>query len=99
MVYKDTLYNEFQFKNYFRMDLKIAYKVNSKSVSHELGFDLVNVLNINNVLGYSYAPQPDPNVSPVNLSYQLGFLPVFYYKIDFKVRRKQDRKPKVEKNK
>ncbi len=95
LVYQDTLYNEFQFKNYFRLDLKVAYKVNSKGVSHELGFDLVNVLNIKNVLGYSYAPQPNPAVAPVNLSYQLGFLPVFYYKIDFKVKRKKDRKPKV----
>ena len=92
LVYQDTLYNEFQFKNYFRLDLKIAYKVNSKKVAHELGFDLVNVLNIKNILGYSYAPQANPNISPVVINYQLGFLPVFYYKIDFKVQSKKRKK-------
>jgi len=44
----------------------------------------VNVLNIQNVLGLTYAPNPaDPTASPVKEEYQLGFLPLFYYKIDF----------------
>jgi hypothetical protein len=94
IVYQDSLYNEYQFKNYFRVDLKVAYKVNSKKVSHELGFDLINIFNIKNVLGYTYAPQPNPSVAPTALKYQLGFLPVFYYRIDFKVQRK-NKKPKV----
>jgi hypothetical protein len=89
LVYEDTLYNEFQFTNYFRLDAKIAYKVNSKRVSHELGFDLINVFNIKNILGYAYNPNVAPGQVPATLTYQLGFLPVFYYRIDFKINRKK----------
>jgi hypothetical protein len=47
-------------------------------------YDLVNVFGIQNVLGLTYAPNPaDPTQSPVKEEYQLGFLPLFYYKIDF----------------
>ena len=66
--------------------MKLAYRINSgkRSVTHEIALDLVNVLNIQNVLGLTYAPNPaDPTASPVKEEYQLGFLPLFYYKIDF----------------
>ena len=53
-------------------------------ITHELAIDLVNVFGIQNVLGLTYAPNPaDPTASPVKEEYQLGFLPLFYYKIDF----------------
>ena len=97
IVYKDTLYNEYQFKNYFRLDIKIAYKVNSKKVSHELGFDLVNVFNVKNVLGYTYAPNSNPNSPQTSLKNQLGFLPIFYYRIDFKIQRKSKKSTTVRK--
>ena len=86
LIYIDSLTNTIQLKDYFRFDVKLAYRINSgkRSVTHEIALDLVNVLNIQNVLGLTYAPNPaDPTASPVKEEYQLGFLPLFYYKIDF----------------
>src|SRR5690554_5231210 len=84
LVYKDSLFNTRQFKDYFRLDLKITYRYNAKKVTHEIGLDLVNILNTKNILALSYAPSlTDPSKEPIAERYQLGFLPIFYYKIDF----------------
>lgn len=84
VIYLDDNFNEYQFRNYFRMDVKLTYKANAKKVTHEIGLDLVNVLGTQNILSLSYAPVPgDPNASPIRENYQLGFLPIFYYRIDF----------------
>jgi len=80
IVYKDQLYNEYKFKDYFRSDLKISYKINSKRFTHEISFDIVNVLNTKNVLRYSYSP--GKKVSIVEEP-QIGRLPVFYYRFNF----------------
>lgn len=80
----DSLRNTKQFKDYFRADIKLNYRVNMSKVTHEVGFDLVNILGTKNVLKLSYAPNPsDPSADPIREEYQLGFLPIFYYKADF----------------
>ena len=79
----DSLRNSLQFKNYFRWDVKIGLRVNKKSVLHELGLDLVNVLSTKNVLSLTYVPNTKDPTDVVRENYQLGFLPLFYYKIDF----------------
>ncbi|MFT4599928.1 MAG: hypothetical protein ACI857_000095 [Arenicella sp.] len=88
IVFLDSGYNTKRFKDYFRVDLKVNYTLNAKKVTHEFGLDLVNILDLfsptlgQNILGLTYTP------SEANLfseRYQLGFLPLFYYKIDFKV--------------
>lgn len=76
----DSLRNTLQFDDYFRLDLKIGLKANRKKVTHEIGLDLVNLLGIENALGLSYSGNPN---QPVIIENQLGFLPLFYYKIDF----------------
>ena len=59
-------------------------------MTHEIGLDLVNLLGTRNILGLAYAPSLDPQVSgapgyqPTAEKTQLGFLPIFYYKIDFR---------------
>jgi hypothetical protein len=84
VVFKDEQRNEFQFRNYFRADLKIGYKRNNKNVMHEIGLDLVNIFGTRNLLGLTYAPDPlRPEANPMQTEYQLGFLPRFYYRIDF----------------
>lgn len=84
VIYLDKNYNEYQFRNYFRADLKLTYKANAKKVTHEIGVDLVNILNTKNILSLTYAPVPgNPTANPVRENYQLGFLPIFYYRIDF----------------
>ncbi|MFN0030529.1 MAG: carboxypeptidase regulatory-like domain-containing protein [Flavobacteriales bacterium] len=84
LVFVDSLRNTKQFAPYFRWDIKLNYTVNRKKVAHHIGLDLVNVLNTKNVLKLTYAPDEnnDPNTA-VRQEYQLGFLPVFFYKIDF----------------
>ena len=80
----DSKRNTLQFKDYFRLDLKIGIKLNRKNITHEFAFDLVNVLNTKNILAMTYVYDPmHPNVDPVQKEYQLGLLPIFYYKIDF----------------
>jgi len=82
IVFLDEGYNEQRFKDYFRFDLKVNYTVNAKKITHEFGLDLVNLLGIQNILGLTYTPNTPTLTSE---RYQLGFLPVFYYKIDLKV--------------
>lgn len=84
LVDQDSLRNTLRFRNYFRLDLKLGLKINTKKITHEIAFDLVNVLNTKNTLGLTYAPNPkNPSANPIREEYQLGFLPLFYYKVDF----------------
>jgi hypothetical protein len=89
LIFKDSMYNELQFRNYFRLDFRVVYRINQNKVTHEIGLDLVNVLNTRNLLGLAYAPNlADPSAPPIAERLQLGFLPLFYYRIDFKLNRK-----------
>ncbi|MFY0675347.1 MAG: TonB-dependent receptor [Bacteroidia bacterium] len=90
IIWEDEGYNEQRFPDYFRTDLRITYVVNRPKVSHELAFDLVNIFNTRNILNIAWAPGINPEGIPgittnpnFALSYQIGFLPVFYYKFDF----------------
>lgn len=81
----DSLRNTLQFSTaYFRLDAKVVWKYNAKKVTHEIGIDLINLTNQKNILGLTYSPSStNPNSYPVQEQYQLGFLPLFYYQIDF----------------
>jgi hypothetical protein len=79
----DSLRNTKQFKNYFRWDAKINFRANRKKITHELGLDLVNILSTKNILSLTYVPNPKNPSDVIRENYQLGFLPLFYYKIDF----------------
>lgn len=82
IVYLDAGYNENRFKDYFRVDMKVNYTINAKKITHEFGLDLINMFNIKNILALTYTPTTSTLTSE---RYQLGFLPVFYYKIDLKI--------------
>ena len=88
----DSAFNENVFADYFRVDLKINWRMNTKKLTHEFGLDLVNLLNTKNLLGIAYAPRLDPNDTskPLAEKQQLGRLPIFYYKIDFKLAVKKE---------
>ncbi len=76
--------NTKQFDPYNRLDLRIAYKINAKKSSYEIALDLVNLMGTKNILALSYAPDPaNYNADPLIKNYQLGFLPLFYIKVDF----------------
>ena len=91
LIFKDSLFNDLQFADYFRIDFKISWRMDTKKVSHEIGLDLVNLLNTKNLLSLAYAPRLDPTdmSEPTAERTQLGFLPIFYYKIDFKAKKKE----------
>lgn len=76
----DALKNTERFgSQYARFDLRVAYRINGKKVTHEIALDLVNLTNRKNILKYSYINEPPY----FKQEYQLGFLPLFYYKLDF----------------
>jgi hypothetical protein len=89
VIYRDSAYNERTFNDYFRTDVKLSWKYNTNKVTHEIGLDLVNVLDTRNLLSLTYAPDlADSAKEPIAEKTQLGFLPIFYYKIDFRIRKK-----------
>ncbi|GAB3335957.1 carboxypeptidase-like regulatory domain-containing protein [Larkinella ripae] len=81
IIYQSAGRNTQQFPDYRRFDLKVDYKINRNRLTHTIAVDFVNVLGIQNILTLSYAPQP--NGTFIKQEYQLGFLPVFYYRVDF----------------
>jgi hypothetical protein len=84
VIYVDSLRNTLQFRDYFRADLKINYKSNRPKTTHEFGVDLVNITGQKNILKLTYAPDEEGgNSSNIREEYQLGFLPIFFYRVDF----------------
>lgn len=85
VIYQNNnTYNSKQFKPYFRTDLKVNYRFNTSNITHEIALDLVNIFNTKNILTLTYDPDKTTGVNPYTREeYQLGFLPLFYYKIDF----------------
>ncbi len=69
------------YPNYFRLDLKFGYTINSnkRKLSHSISLDLQNVTNHKNVFSQNY----DDRSRSVNTTYQLGFFPNIVYKIQF----------------
>ena len=93
IIFQDSMFNELQFRDYFRADLKISWRKNADRVTHEFGLDLVNILGTRNLLTLAYRPPLTPQdfiddanntFLPYSEKTQLGFFPIFYYKIDFK---------------
>ncbi|MBT33922.1 MAG: hypothetical protein CMO01_30025, partial [Thalassobius sp.] len=84
VIYEDDTYNSEQFRDYFRTDIRFAYTVNRPKVTHQMAIDFVNIFGNENILSLTYAPDEfDPSNSPIREEYQLGFLPIFFYRIDF----------------
>lgn len=75
----DNQRNKYQFAPYFRFDIKLNYRCNTKRFTHEVGIDLVNVTGQQNILRVEYVSPSEPALK----LYQLGFLPLFYYRLDF----------------
>ncbi len=84
VLFKDEGYNSLQFRDYFRADLKLNYRINGKkkNITHEIAVDIVNLTGVKNILSLTYAPDSNTG-SPFVENYQLGRLPIFYYKVDF----------------
>ncbi len=69
------------YDNYYRVDLKAGYTLNSskKRFSQTISLDLQNVTNHKNVFSQSY----DDRNQSISTTYQLGFFPNLVYKMQF----------------
>lgn len=69
------------YANYFRLDVKASYTINSKNkqLSQSFSLDLQNVTNHKNMFSQSY----DNQKQDLKTTYQLGFFPNFIYKLQF----------------
>ena len=79
-IYISESRNTEQFRPYFRPDIRVSYKMNRPRATHEIAIDLVNFIGYQNILGLTFVDDPD---NPIREEYQLGFFPIFYYKVDF----------------
>ena len=95
IIFQDEGFNDSIFNDYFRVDFKISWRKNADRVTHEIGLDLVNILGTKNLLTLAYRPplsdqdfidQQNGTFLPYSQKTQLGFFPIFYYKIDFRAR-------------
>lgn len=68
-----------QFDPYFRTDLRLSVRQNFPKVSHQLALELSNLFNTRNPLNVTY----DGYNNVLRTNYQVGFLPVAQYKIEF----------------
>ena len=84
IIYVSESVNTEQFRPYFRADVKISYRWNRPKVAHEFSIDFINVTSQQNILTLTYAPD-HPSGNPIREEYQLGFLPIFFYKLDFSI--------------
>lgn len=76
--------NTLRFQDYARWDLRLGVRINAQKITHEVIIDLINVLDIRNPLALTFAPDPtDRTKNPIIINYQLGLLPLFYYRVDF----------------
>ena len=69
------------YDNYYRLDIKAGYTLNSskRKISHTFSLDLQNVTNHKNVFSQSY----DDRNQSLSTTYQLGFFPNVVYKLQF----------------
>jgi hypothetical protein len=69
------------YDNYYRLDIKAGYTLNSskRKISHTFSLDLQNITNHKNVFSQTYN---DQNQS-LSTTYQLGFFPNVMYKLQF----------------
>jgi len=68
-----------KFDNYFRVDVRIGFKINGKKLNQEWALDLQNVTNHENIYRQSY----NPRNQGISQDYQTGFYPMFLYRIQF----------------
>jgi hypothetical protein len=71
---------EKKYRDYFRLDVKATITFNGRRASHSLALDFQNVTNMKNVFSQNF----DATTQSIVTKYQLGFLPLLYYKVEFR---------------
>ncbi len=75
----ESLRNTLQFKEYFRADISLNYRINRPKVTHIISLDIQNVSNQDNTDNQLYSS----NTGESGLSTQLGLILFINYKIEF----------------
>jgi hypothetical protein len=78
-VYVQDRYFTSNGDTYYRLDVGFSYKINRKGSTHSFMFDVQNVTNHQNLYGSYY----DADKAKVRKVYQMGFFPIFNYRIEF----------------
>lgn len=68
-----------QYRDYFRADLKVMFRMQRKKSTHEFGIDLQNVSNNKNI----YSQHFDERTQRIVTEYQIGFFPIPQYRLLF----------------
>ena len=68
-----------QFDNYFRTDLRIALRQNSKKISMEWALDIQNLFNVENM----YSQKFNTKTGEIDFTYQMGLLVIPQFRIIF----------------
>ena len=74
----DKAYTE-KFKDYFRLDIRAAYRIDKPKYSQEIEFDIQNLTNRANPLYMQY----NPNTGKTETIYQLRIYPMMQYRVTF----------------
>ncbi len=78
-VYKYEQSYEKKYDDYFKMDLRIGFRINGKKINQEWALELKNISNHQNIFMQSY----DPATNSITTDYQQGFFPMMLYRIQF----------------
>lgn len=78
-VYVPGKYYTLKNDPYYRLDIGLSYKLNLKHATHSISFDIQNLTNHQNL----YVSYYDNNKKKIKKEYQLGFFPIFNYRIEF----------------
>ena len=77
--YDESHAYENRYPDYFRTDLKVTYRMQSKKFTQEWVLDIQNLTNHKNV----YAERYNSTTQEISTTYQLGTWPMFQYRILF----------------
>jgi hypothetical protein len=66
-------------KDFFRTDIKVSFRKNTKRFTHELSLDIQNIFNTQNVLLQQWSPK----TQTIQTSYQIGLFPIPFYRVYF----------------
>jgi hypothetical protein len=75
----DSLAYSRTYPNYFRPDLRIAYRQNKPKYAWTISFDLGNFVDYRNILRQYY----DKQHNQLAYKYQVGLLPILAFQVDF----------------
>lgn len=75
----DSLAYTQTYPDYFRPDLRIAYRQNRPKYAWTLSLDLGNIIDYRNILRTYY----DRDTNELSYRYQMGFVPLLAFRVDF----------------